>query len=267
MNRSKPNIGVTGPAKGGTAAWLFTKLAVWLQGGRAVRITPESQSDERQMDGLILGGGADIDPRQYGRLLEKNKQVIDSETSGLISWINRIFSFFFYPFLFLGRKLFAAPGPSVDYARDQLELSLLEEAMNRRLPVLGICRGAQLINVNLGGTLHQDIKAFYGEVPHIYSVWPRKEVEVEPDSRLGGIVNSSRVVVNVLHRQAVEELGESLVAVAREKNGLVQAVELPDYPYMIGVQWHPEYLPQIANQRRIFRALVECAANEKNRGK
>jgi len=260
MRNSKPNIGVTGPSRGGTAAWLFTRFAVWLQGGRAVRITPERPAADRELDGLILGGGADIDPKRYGRLLHEERETVKSGRKGMLSWLNRIFSLFFYPFLFLARKLFAVPASSIDRARDDLEMRLLEEAIGRQMPVLGICRGAQLINVKLGGTLYQDITGLYGEIPQIYSVWPQKEVVIEPASRLAAIIKSSRIVVNALHRQAVETLGESLEAVAREENGIIQAVESTDYPYLIGVQWHPEYMPQIRSQRRIFGALVDQAA-------
>ncbi|MDX1617943.1 MAG: type 1 glutamine amidotransferase [Balneolaceae bacterium] len=262
MRNSRPKIGVTGPVRGGTAAWLFTRFAVWLQGGTAVRITPDRPLGDRRLDGLILGGGADIDPQQYGRYLEREETGGKSPgRSGVVKWLNRVFSLFFYPFLFLARKVFAVSEPSIDRSRDELELNLLEESMRRRLPVLGICRGAQLINVKLGGTLHQDIRGFYGEIPQIHTIWPRKEVRIDPKSRLGEILQSPRVVVNALHRQAVETLGDPLQAVAKEKNGIIQAVELPDYPYMIGVQWHPEYMPQIESQRKIFRALVKRAGD------
>lgn len=262
MPETRPNIGVTGPVRGGTAAWLFTRFAVWLQGGKAIRITPERPlQDPQKLDGLVLGGGADIDPRQYGRLMQEGRETDTPDVSRFGLVVNRIFALFFYPILFLARKLFAAHSPSVDRSRDKMELTLLENAIADRLPVLGICRGAQLINVKLGGTLHQDIRGFYGEIPHINSVWPRKEIVIDSESRLAGILESSRIVVNALHRQAVETLGEPLEAVAREENGIIQAIELPDYPYLIGVQWHPEYMPQFRSQRRIFEALIAQAAD------
>ncbi|MDZ7691279.1 MAG: gamma-glutamyl-gamma-aminobutyrate hydrolase family protein [Balneolaceae bacterium] len=140
-----------------------------------------------------------------------------------------------------------------------MELYYLERAFDKQLPVLGICRGTQLINVKLGGSLYQDIGGFYGEIPQVYSILPKKKVKIDAESRLGKILNAADLSVNALHNQAISDLADPLKVVAREYNGIVQAVEFPKHPFLIGVQWHPEYMPQIKRQRQIFKALVQTA--------
>lgn len=264
MSSSKPIIGITGPDRGGTSAWLFTRLAVWLQGGKAVRITPSRPMVKTELDGLILGGGADIDPQRYGQsLLEELTGHAGPKPTGFQQWFLRVVSFLFYPFLLVFRKLFSTKQPGSSHKRDELEFKLLESALQREIPVLGICRGAQLINVHLGGTLHQDIDSFYREVPRVNTIWPEKKVEIKAGSRLEQILGVSAAWVNALHHQAVDRLGRSLQVVAREANGVVQAIEDTEKAFVIGVQWHPEYMPQVLMQRTIFRELVKQASVQK----
>lgn len=258
MSSSKPTIGVTGPVKGGTPAWWFTAFAVWLQGGRAVRIHPGRPRKEVVLDGLIIGGGADINPERYGALLEQPAEE-KSGPAGRRRWVTRLISLLFYPLVFLIRYLFSAKDPRPQGARDELETELLEEACERKIPVLGICRGAQLINVKFGGTLHQDISGFYTEVPKPHTIWPRKTVDILPGTGLRQVTGTSRALVNALHNQAVDRLGEELQVTATEESGIIQGVEHPGYPFLLGVQWHPEYMPQIPLQRKIFEALVSEA--------
>ncbi|MDX1671913.1 MAG: gamma-glutamyl-gamma-aminobutyrate hydrolase family protein [Balneolaceae bacterium] len=261
--RHRPKIGVTGPDRGGTAAWLFTKLAVMLQGGKAVRIRPSDRSYPDDLDGLILGGGADIDPERYDQHLMGSELPRRPKPKGFRKWMIRIFSLVFFPFIMLIRKLLSTKSRKLDKNRDRLEFRLLEEAMQRGIPILGICRGSQLINVQLGGDLHQEIIDYYTEVPRVNTIWPKKKVRVDPDSRLHRILGTDETWVNALHYQAVDELGEDLRVAAREESGVTQAIEHSSYPFLIGVQWHPEYLPQLSRQRNIFKALVEKAANNR----
>lgn len=261
MSKRKPVIGITGPVRGGTSAWWFTALAVWMQGGRPIRIYPGKPRDEVKLDGLILGGGADINPKRYGALLEQGSSEKPSPR-GLRGWIIRFVSILFYPLVFLLRNLFSTKNVKTDTARDELEFALLDRACSRGIPVLGICRGAQLINVKFGGTLHQDISGFYTEVPKPHTIWPRKTIEVHDNTLLGTITNTTRVLVNALHNQAVDRLGDDLRMAATESNGVVQAIEHTRYPYMLGVQWHPEYMPQVPLQRKIFDGLV-CEARKR----
>ena len=267
MSKKKPLIAVTGPDKGGTAAWWFTRLAVWFQGGRAVRITPSRPHRGIDLDGLILGGGADINPERYGQsLLDELSGKKRPAPSGSRQWFFRIISILIFPILFLIRKLFSTKSPTLDEARDEIELELLKYALEKGIPILGICRGAQLINVHFGGNLHQDIDTFYREVPKVQTIWPEKKVEIKSGSKLEGVLKSSRLWVNALHHQAVDSIGESLEIVAKEDTGIAQAIENPQHPFLIGVQWHPEYMPQIPRQRALFKALVENAARIKIEG-
>lgn len=259
MSNKKPIIGVTGPDKGGAAAWWFSKLAIVLQGGKAVRIRPKDPKLEVQLDGLVLGGGADIDPARYGQSTPESPLGKGRKPKGIYQWMIRLFSFVLYPFLFLIRKLSATKSSAVDIKRDKLEFDLLDSAIENNIPVLGICRGSQLINVHFGGDLHQDIGTFYGEIPQVYSVWPKKKVELKKGSQLRQIVESSHIWVNALHHQAVDKQGNELTVVAKEETGLAQAIEHSSSNFLIGVQWHPEYMPQIQAQRKIFKKLVEEA--------
>ncbi|MDZ7681996.1 MAG: gamma-glutamyl-gamma-aminobutyrate hydrolase family protein [Fodinibius sp.] len=132
----------------------------------------------------------------------------------------------------------------MDNDRDELEFNLLERAIENGIPVLGICRGAQLINIYRGGTLHNDITGYYTEVPRVNSVWPKKKVQLDRNSKLYQLLEHQSLWVNAMHHQAVDELGDRLQVVAREENGIVQALESRGEQFLLGVQWHPEYMPK-----------------------
>lgn len=255
-------IGVTGPDRGGAAAWWFTRLALWRAGARARRLTPSRPHDGGEIDGLVLGGGADVAPQLYGMEAPSVTEVMKGErTAGKDGIGRRLVSLL----TLLLRRLAARKlgGAAVDPARDELEVRLLERTLADGKPVLGICRGAQLLNVHLGGTLRQDLASFYEETPRVRTVRPKKKIEIEPGSLLAEILRTDSCLVNSLHNQAVGRLAAGLSVSARETSGVVQAVEGPRSGFLLGVQWHPEYLPQSRRQGRIFESLTAAAAGRR----
>lgn len=160
------------------------------------------------------------------------------------------------PVLFVVRGLLAARPHGADAARDRLELGLLDYAEKHDLPVLGICRGAQLMNLSQGGSLLRNVSSFYTERPRLYTTLPRREVRITEGSRLRRALGVSRTRVNSLHFHAVDQPGAEIDIVAREPSGVNQAIEHHNRRFWIGVQWHPEYLPQLRVQQRLFSALV-----------
>jgi putative glutamine amidotransferase len=186
-----------------------------------------------RLDGIILTGGGDMQPDRYG----------------------------------------SQPHPKldgVDPDRDRVELYLARCGLAAKLPVLGICRGLQLINVALGGTLYEDIlDQRPGALKHQYDPgWPRDylahPVSVEKDSRLAQILGTNEVQVNSLHHQGIRELTSSARSVAYAPDGLIEAIELRDYPYGLAVQWHPEWLPEHAAMRAIFADFVQAATQRES---
>jgi putative glutamine amidotransferase len=138
-------------------------------------------------------------------------------------------------------------------------LRLVEEAFDHQKPVLGICRGSQMINVALGGDLEQDAYGVYTASRRHWTILPRKTVRLEPDTRLIRLAGCRPMKVNALHSQAVWRLGRGLSVAARDEGGMVQAIERVRDPFALGVQWHPEHLFYSSRQRALFAALVAAA--------
>ena len=258
----RPRIGVTGPDRGGVVAWTCARFAIAREGGHAIRVTPSRPASIDALDGLVIGGGADVDPSLYGHAhdAENIGDAVRAVRKRVKNNRSPAVSLLLVPLVFGARRLFESgtqQGP--DPARDALENELLAGAVARELPVLGICRGAQLINVWFGGTLHRELDAFYVETPRVRSVLPKKRVRLTEGSHLARAMGATECAINALHDQAIDTLGVGLRVVAREENGIVQAIEHPDHPFVIGVQWHPEYIPQHRKQRALFRALLRAA--------
>lgn len=258
--QQRPLIGVTGPDKGGEVAWLMTALALKRCGAKARRITPKHTADEASLSGIVIGGGSDVDPLHYGeepipdtpRLVRKHqrlfRQLADTAISILLTAL---------------RIIFSRPTPQAyDPERDQLEQQLIRYALYYDKPILGICRGAQLMNVTLGGSLHQSISHFYMESTNIRTILPGKTVKIDPASHLYRVLEKQVCVVNALHDQSINRPGEQLQLCAVEANGVVQAIEQPEHCFFIGVQWHPEYMPQSRTQQKLFRGLVAAARQQ-----
>lgn len=219
------------------------------------------------MHGLILGGGADVGggdpiPSEAWRPPEDPA----GESRARTSTVRRMVGYALPPLVFIARRALGVRRErTVDSARDNLENQLLARAVADDLPVLGICRGAQLINVFFGGTLHRDLSSFYAEATNPWTVFPRKRIRIEPGSRLKTIIELDDCSVNSLHRNAIANVGAGLIVSAREANGIVQAIERSDRRFLIGVQWHPEYLPQRLEHQRLFDRLIAeaCRAQPK----
>lgn len=231
---ARPLIGLTGRVKHGRDLLGFPASlghvdvdvyvsdyarAITAAGGLPVHLPQHVDAFEYagRLDGLVLSGGADVDPLRYGA-------VPSADT-----------------------------GP-VEPARDAAELGLVEAAVAAGRPVLGICRGLQLLNVWAGGTLRQHVPehARYD----LAASEPFDEVAVTPTSRLGLMYGPSRRV-NSLHHQSVDRVAEGWVVTARSADGTVEAMEWPGHD-VIAVQWHPELLPGAAADP-LFAWLVERA--------
>jgi putative glutamine amidotransferase len=233
----------------------MTALALRRAGARPVRLRAGRPVPENELRGLVIGGGSDVDPLVYGE--EPDPVPEEGDRLRPLDWVVGAV-------LTALRILLASHTPSgYDAARDRLESRLLRTALQRDLPVLGICRGAQLMNVALGGTLYQTITHLYTEdTRNVRSILPCKQVRLSEGSRLAGAVGARESRVNALHNQAVKDLGEGMAICAVETTGVVQGVECPEREFFIGVQWHPEYMPQRASQQRLFKALVAAARTD-----
>lgn len=153
----------------------------------------------------------------------------------------------------------------VDERRDALEFGLLHSAIQQGKPFLGICRGSQVVNVGLGGTLYTHVKAQHPDsLKHdYYPGYPRNHlahpVRVEEGSRLAEILGEPVLQVNSLHHQGIKDLAPKLKPVAYAPDGLIEAVELSDHPFGLAVQWHPEWLTDQQHARNLFTAFVDSA--------
>jgi putative glutamine amidotransferase len=219
-------------------------------------VTTARHVDPATLDGLIIGGGADVtDAIDTGELDDTPPRSMH------VRWPRRVLDLLLAPLVLSVRLLGAVKHHGVDQGRDVLEARLIKYADLHGLPVLGICRGAQLMNLVAGGTLLRDVNSLYEERPQLYTVLPRREVEVAQDSHLHTIVGRSNLLVNSLHYHAVDAPGPGLRVVAREPSGVPQAIERAARPFWIGVQWHPEYLPQQEAHQQIFEALARVAGS------
>jgi putative glutamine amidotransferase len=153
----------------------------------------------------------------------------------------------------------------VDPDRDEVEFSLLRAAAESGKPFLGICRGFQVVNVALGGTLYTDIQdQLPGALKHDYDSGTQRQllahkVYVESTSDLASILGELTLEVNSLHHQGAKELAPALTPVAYAADGLVEALELPGHPFGMAVQWHPEWLTEQLVTQRLFLAFIEAA--------
>ena len=182
------------------------------------------------LDGFLLSGGGDVDPALYG----------ERATAKL---------------------------GTVTPRRDSFELTLVRYLLEKtQKPVLGICRGIQVMNVAMGGTLHIDLPS-EGKLCHSMNMYPRDEytheVKVAPGTRMAAIMGEGSGKVNSFHHQAIKDLGNGLtISAVSVPDDVVEAVELPGNRFVVGVQWHPEELVNCEEAVRLFRAFVEAAEKD-----
>jgi putative glutamine amidotransferase len=194
--------------------------AVTLAGGRAVLLPPDDQDADviRVLDGLVLSGGADLGPRLYG---EQPAPLTDSRPD-----------------------------------RDASELLLARAALAADLPILGVCRGMQLLAVAAGGRLHQHLPEVLGHEKHrpAPGVYGRHEVSLTPGSRIAALMGDD-LGIYCYHHQGVADPG-TLTVTGRTEDGLIEAVEDPAHRFVLGVQWHPE----VVRDERLFGAVIGAAS-------
>jgi putative glutamine amidotransferase len=152
----------------------------------------------------------------------------------------------------------------VDTARDVTEIQLMRAAVDDGKPILGICRGAQVMNIALGGTLYTHIyDQLPGALDHAYPGDLRRvlvhPVNVDESSRSAEIFGETLLQVNSLHHQGLKDLAPGVRAAGYSPDGLVELIELPDHPYAVAVQWHPEWLTDQLSTRRLFTSFVDAA--------
>jgi len=249
----RPRIGLTAsvmPTRFGTRRTFLNEpyiAAIQEAGGVPLVVTPAHSGPALRalfelLDGLVLTGGEDVAPERYGEeVLRPNVEVVPE--------------------------------------RDALEFALLEWALADDLPVLAICRGVQVLNVGLGGTLYQDLATDrpaplghdqnLGESPRPRTE-PHHSVAVRPGSCLAEVLGLAEIEVNSLHHQGIKTLAGPLTPVAHAPDGLVEAVEPADparWTFLVGVQWHPEELCRGGHgpSRRLFERFVAAAAKRAHR--
>lgn len=188
-----------------------------------------------RLDAVLLPGGPDVDPVEYGQERHPKTKIID-------------------------------------VPRDALELTLARWAAEDDLPMFGICRGHQVMNVAFGGTLVQDIPSqvettLTHDLPDEYPRDTRlHEVQVDPGSRLASILGTTQFTVNSLHHQSVQQPGPGVAVTAYAPDGVVEALELPDKRFVLSVQWHPEDLYENDDMmRRLFQEFVSAARDTHRR--
>ncbi len=177
------------------------------------------------IDGLLVSGGYDIHPKYFGQ----------------------------------------KPHPSITLSapeRDEFEIKIIKLALRKNIPVFGICRGFQVINIAMGGTIFQDLScAPYKTLKHAD---PRErgkvfhKVRIDKGTLLSGIIGSERIEVNSSHHQIIDRIGRKLKAVAYSSDGVIEGLESTDFRFLLAVQWHPEMIPNRFHSKKLFRAFIKA---------
>ncbi len=210
-----PKVIVTGSDRGSYTAYLIVKFFLNMHNIDTKFFHPSSWNKNIKFDGLLLTGGVDIDPSLYSKLRHKSIKKIEPK-------------------------------------RDKMELYLLEKAYKNNLPVFGICRGMQMINVFFGGDLYQNIFDLDLKYKHPKTILPLNQITIKHKTKLYSILKVSKAKVNALHHQAINKLGKNIIASAHDKNRIIQAIEHKE-KNILAVQWHPEFMPYSYISKKLFK--------------
>ncbi|MDX1633455.1 MAG: type 1 glutamine amidotransferase [Marinobacter sp.] len=213
-------IGISGPSRRRLTHRLIS-LGLRMHGARTLYIRPGSRVDVSLLDGLVFAGGTHVHPSHFGQKPEVTARY--------------------------------------DEQRDTTDWELLGQAEALGLPVLGICRGAQLINIFRGGSLCQNVTPLRVNTRHRPLLLPLQTVRVVRGTRLASVMLGPSIGANRIHSQAIKQLGRHLRVVAIDNDLFVQAIENTQGQWLMGVQWHPEYLLYHPLHRRLFGCLVDAA--------
>lgn len=226
-----PIIGITLGSKAVTGTYKNYIRAIEEFGGVPVTLYPGVSRDAYlEIDGLLLTGGPDIDPVHYNE--------IEHETA------------------------------EVNRDRDKLELRVFEWAIEKDIPIFGVCRGIQVMNVAMGGSLYQDIPSqFIGHLTHkitknLDDSW--HNIKIQQDSLLSQIIKKDTVEVNSRHHQALKVIGDGFVVTAQSEDGIIEGIENKSKKFMLGVQYHPERMIRTEefreHRRKLFEAFIQAAS-------
>ena len=222
---SRPTIGITLPNAAAFRSQKYRNYLTLIEegGGDPLPIVPGFVVDFEQIDALVLSGGGDINPKHYGEAINgtREHEILDM--------------------------------------RDDTEFQLLKQAVEAHIPIMGICRGMQMINIYFGGNMHQDINGM-GKTIHSAngSGYSRHPVNLIPGTLIHEIIGKDRIEVMSSHHQAVNELGKELQISGMAEDEIVEAIESTNSMFIIGVQWHPE-ADIDENSLKLIKALIDAA--------
>ena len=223
---ARPVIAITGPQRDAIGPRILVALAIRFYGGCPLQLRPGDEQRNLEYHGVVVTGGHDVEPVLYAAEPEIE--------------------------------------PNYDTARDALEIAVINDALDRKLPLLGICRGNQLLNICRGGTLHQDLRSRRRQTSNRRTILPIKTlcITAEPEtgnSVLATLFGHGRSRINSLHNQGIDRVGDGLVVTGLDLDGIVQVIEDPSRDFLLGVQWHPEFLLYLRRQRALFQEIVRYA--------
>ncbi len=220
----RPLIGVSGADRRLAFSRWFICRALRYFGADTVCLSPQRPPPKTPLHALVISGGGDIEPHLYQQPSHSQKKY--------------------------------------DAELDAFEMRLLEQALHiTQLPLLGICRGMQLLNVAHGGTLHQELRSRRRHTSNRRSLLPNKRLYVTANTQLQDILRRDHCRINSIHFQGIDMIGNDLCVAGHDQDNIVQAIELqhPSARFLLGVQWHPEYLLYLPCQARLFKRLVKAA--------